>query len=83
MICYLDYDLKVLGRNLKICREYYGYSVESIREYLQLGSVQSIYQYEKGVSAPRADTLLALMELYQLNPKDLRNADYTGPQAEN
>lgn len=42
-----------------------------VREYLQLGSVQAIYKYEAGLSYPPADTLLALMELYDIDRTDL------------
>lgn len=69
------YDMRVLGSNLRKLREEKGFTVEEIREYLGLGSVQSVYQYENGIAMPRADTLLALMELYGICPADLRKAD--------
>lgn len=59
-----EYDLKVIGKNLKRLREQHHMTVEQLREYLCLGSVQAIYKYEAGVGYPQADTMLALMELY-------------------
>ena len=67
-----EYDMRVLGSNLRKYRERIGLSVEEVRAYLGLGSVQSVYQYENGIALPRADALLALMELYDITPIDLR-----------
>lgn len=66
-----EYDKDVIGANLRRAREKKGLSVEDVREYLQLGSVQAIYKYESGLSYPPADTLLALMELYDIDRADL------------
>ncbi len=66
-----EYDPKVVGRNLKRLREERGYTVEEIREYLCLGSVQAVYKYENGKSYPAADALLALMELYDVKVQDI------------
>ncbi len=60
-----EYDLKVVGRNLRRLREQKNLTVEQVREYLRLGSVQAVYKYEAGVGYPQADTMLALMELYE------------------
>ena len=59
-----EYDMKVVGRNLKRLRRANHLSVDDVREYLCLGSVQAVYKYEKGESYPQADTMFALMELY-------------------
>ncbi|MBQ9360218.1 MAG: helix-turn-helix transcriptional regulator [Lachnospiraceae bacterium] len=59
-----DYDAKIIGRNLKRLRLKAGYSVDDIREYLGLGTVQAVYKHERGLSYPAADEMLALMELY-------------------
>lgn len=66
-----EYDKKLIGKNLRTARERRHLSVESVRGYLQLGSVQAIYKYEAGESFPPADTLLALMELYDIDRRDL------------
>jgi len=66
-----EYDLKVIGKNLKRLREQHHLTVEQLREYLCLGSVQAIYKYEAGVGYPQADTMLALMELYGVGVNDI------------
>lgn len=66
-----EYDAALIGRNLKRLRIKKGLSVEAVREYLCLGSVQAIYKYEAGQSYPQTDTLLALMELYEADFREL------------
>ncbi len=66
-----EYDLKVIGKNLKRLREQHHMTVEQLREYLCLGSVQAIYKYEAGVGYPQADTMLALMELYGVGVNEI------------
>ena len=66
-----EYDKKLIGSNLKHLRESKKISVEDVRKYLCLGSVQAVYKYEKGISYPPADTLLALMELYEADIEDI------------
>lgn len=53
-------DLKETGLNIKRMMDKKGYSVKDIQTYLQLGSVQSIYQWLKGKSLPSVDNLYAL-----------------------
>ena len=67
-----EFNMHLFGRNLKKFREKKGLSVEEVRAYLGLGSVQSVYQYENGIAMPRADALLSLMELYEITPADLK-----------
>ena len=66
-----EYNIHVIGNNLKRLREANGYSVEEVRQYLCLGSVQSIYKYEYGINYPPGDTLIALLELYHAEIADL------------
>ena len=66
-----EYDLKVIGENLRRLRIGKSLSVDEVREYLRLGSVQAVYKYEKGKSYPQADTMFALMELYEANLSDI------------
>lgn len=66
-----EYDMKVVGQNLKRLREAKRLSVDEVREYLCLGSVQAVYKYEKGKSYPQADTMFALMELYEADLYDI------------
>jgi len=66
-----EYDMKVIGQNLKRLREAKNLTVDQVREYLCLGSVQAVYKYERGKSYPQADTMFALMELYEADLKDI------------
>lgn len=66
-----EYDLKLIGRNLKRFREAKNFSVDEIREYLRLGSMQAVYKYERGENYPPADAMFALMELYEISLGDL------------
>ena len=67
----LEYDIKLVGRNLKRLREKKRLSVQDVREYLGLGSVQAIYKYEAGQNYPQADMLIALLELYEADHREL------------
>ncbi len=66
-----EYDKRVVGENLRRLREGHNLSVDDVREYLCLGSVQAVYKYEKGKSYPQADTMFALMELYGASLYDI------------
>ena len=66
-----EYDLKVIGENLKRLRKKNGFSVDEVREYLHMGTVQAIYKYERGAGYPPADMLLALMDLYHADYHDI------------
>lgn len=66
-----EYDAKLIGKNLKRLRKSKHLSVEQVREYLGLGSVQAIYKYEAGRNYPQADLLLALLELYDADYVEL------------
>lgn len=66
-----EYNKELIGDNLRRCRQERNLSVEQVREYLGLGSIQSIYKWEEGRSFPQADNLFALMELYGMELKDL------------
>lgn len=66
-----EYDMTRVGRNLRKLREGCGLTVDEVREYLCLGSVQAVYKYEAGKSYPQADTMLALMELYGASWRDI------------
>ena len=68
-----NYNNQVIGYNLKRLREQNGLSVEEVRQYLGLGSVQAVYKYEYGASYPPGDTLIALLELYNADIDDLLN----------
>lgn len=66
-----EYDKQLIGTNLRRCRQAKGFSVEQVREYLCIGSIQAIYKWEEGKSYPQTDTMFALMELYEIGIQDL------------
>ena len=66
-----EYDSKLVGRNLKRLCEKKNLSVEDVREYLCLGSVQAIYKYEAGRNYPQTDVMFALLELYEADFREL------------
>lgn len=84
-----EYDRRMIGENLRRCRQRRDLSVEQVREYLNIGSLQAIYKWEEGKSYPQTDTMFALMELYEIELRDLldcsRTTDFvdegeTGPE---
>lgn len=68
-----EYDLKIIGENLRRLRRAKSLTVEDVRKYLRLSSVQAIYKYEEGKGYPQVDTMFALMELYEANLADIIN----------
>lgn len=42
-----EYNNKLIGKNLRRCRQAKSLSVEQVREYLRLGSLQAIYKWEE------------------------------------
>lgn len=74
-----EFDFKVIGNNLKKFRESKNLSVEDVKDYMMLGCVQTVYKWERGESLPQTDSLMALLELYEVN--DVRSV-YTeeGPE---
>ena len=66
-----EYNMKLIGRNLRILREKSGLSVKEVMHYLDLGSVQAIYKYENGISYPPLDKFLAMMNLYEAQWQDV------------
>ena len=64
-------NMEVLGLRLRYFRLKRNLSVEQVRVYLQLESVQAIYKWENGKCLPQADRLLLLMQLYEIEVEDL------------
>ncbi|MDE7477028.1 MAG: helix-turn-helix domain-containing protein [Lachnospiraceae bacterium] len=63
--------MKRIGRNLRRLREAKNLTVDEVRKYLRLGSVQAVYKYETGKSYPPTDALFALMQLYEADLYDV------------
>lgn len=66
-----EYDPVIIGKNLRRLRLAKKLSVEEVRKFLCLGTVQAVYKYENGLSYPQVDTMFALMELYGANLYDI------------
>lgn len=66
-----EYDMKAMGKKMQYYRKLCDISVEEVRQYMHFSSVQAIYKWESGKCFPSADNLLALAELYGVNPVDL------------
>lgn len=66
-----EYDMITMGKKMQYYRKLRNISVEEVRQYMHFSSVQAIYKWESGKCFPSADNLLALAELYGVNPKDL------------
>ena len=59
-------DLKETGINLRRIMGKQGISAKDIQEYLNLASVQSVYNWCNGLNMPSIDNLYALSQLFQL-----------------
>ena len=57
---------KETGIKLRKIMDEKGITVKDVQEYLELGSVQSIYHWLNGISLPTVDNLYALSELFQM-----------------
>jgi len=66
-----EYDMIAMGKKMQYYRKLRNFSVEEVRKYMHFSSVQAIYKWESGKCFPSADNLLALAELYGVNPVDL------------
>ena len=63
-------DKRKTGINIRRIMDMRGLTVKDVQEYLELGSVQSIYHWINGISMPKIDNLYALSDLFQV-PIDL------------
>ena len=59
-------DKKKTGVHLRRIMDSLGITVKDVQQYLNLGSVQSIYHWLNGQSMPTIDNLYALSELFQI-----------------
>ena len=66
-----EFDPRVIGQNLRRLRKEKKLSAEYVRDYLCFASVQAVYKQERGECFPQADTLLALMLLYNADLRDI------------
>lgn len=66
-----EYSLTKTGERIRKLRKQKRISVEQIRKYLQLESMQAIYKWENGKCFPQADNLLALAKLFEVSPFEI------------
>ena len=59
-------DKRATGNQLRRLMDTRGITVKDVQQYLELGSVQSIYHWVNGSSMPTIDNLYALSELFQV-----------------
>ena len=59
-------DKKETGIHLRRIMDSLGITVKDVQQYLNLGSVQSVYHWLNGQSMPTIDNLYALSELFQM-----------------
>ena len=64
-------DRKRTGIRLRRIMDERGLSVKDVQQYLELGSVQSVYHWLNGLSMPTIDNLYSLSELFQMPIDDL------------
>lgn len=64
------FDPVETGKRMRTIRKNRKITVDAVREYLRLESVQSIYKWERGECYPQADTMIALSMLYEVNPME-------------
>ena len=64
-------DKQKTGVNLRRIMDQRGLTVKDVQQYLNLGSVQSIYHWLNGISMPTIDNLYALSELFQMPVDDM------------
>lgn len=64
-------DKKQTGINLRRIMDECGFTVKDIQQYLELGSIQSVYHWLNGISMPTVDNLYALSYLFQVPVDDM------------
>ena len=62
-------DMQATGRRIRELRHMHKISIQTLRENMQLESVQAIYKWERGASVPRLDNLILLNKILE-TPKE-------------
>ena len=68
---YPTIDKRKTGVNLRRIMDERGLTVKDVKQYLHLGSVQSIYYWLNGECLPSVDNLYALSQLFQIPVDDM------------
>ena len=77
-------DRKRTGIRLRRIMDERGLSVKAVQQYLELGSVQSVYHWLNGLSMPTIDNLVVLAELFEVHMEEIivLDGDITIPISE-
>ena len=60
-------DKRKTGINIRRIMDERGLTVKAVKQYLRLGSVQSIYYWLNGECLPSVDNLYAMSQLFQVS----------------
>ena len=58
-------DMQATGSRIRELRQMHKISIQTLRENMQLESVQAIYKWERGASVPRLDNLILLSKILE------------------
>ncbi len=64
-------NMKETGDNIRRIMKQRGITSKEIQEYLELGSIQSVYNWCNGINMPTIDNLYALSQLLQVAIDDI------------
>ena len=78
---YPEIDRKRTGERIRALMKQCGFTVENIRAYLQLGSVQSIYHWIEGKTIPSTYNLYSLAVLFGTTIDEVLRGNCDGPAA--
>lgn len=64
-------DLAETGWNIERLRKESGLSVNELQEKIGLGSIQSIYRWQRGETLPTVDNLVLLAEIFEVEVDEI------------
>ena len=73
-------DKMETGKRIRIYMDELGITVRDVKEYLNLGSVQSIYHWLEGKALPSTDNCFALSILFGVPVDEIICSDQKPPQ---
>lgn len=71
-------NLVATGHRISELRRARGYSVRDLQDYFGFDAPQAIYKWQKGLSLPSVDNLLALSELLEVPMEQILVRNSTG-----
>ncbi len=64
-------DMKATGQRIRELRLKHHLKVEEIAEFMEFGSEQAVYKWQRGESLPTVDNLYALSRLFDTTVDDI------------